>query len=83
MDLTGGENVSIGKTVGSGGPLEPHADPEQEPGHPWMNKKAKDEYKRALEQVLDKNFSLRKNGLHPGNIGNTADVIAQENLGTF
>lgn len=29
-----------------------------EPGHAWKNRKAREEYTRAMESVLDKNFSL-------------------------
>ncbi len=29
-----------------------------EPGHAWKNRKAREEYSRALESVLDKNFNL-------------------------
>ena len=29
-----------------------------EPGWAWKNRKARDEYNRAMEQVIDKNFSL-------------------------
>ena len=31
-----------------------------EPGHAWKNKKAKDEYSRAMDQVVDRNFNLSK-----------------------
>lgn len=29
-----------------------------EPGHAWKNRKAREEYSRAMESVLDKSFSL-------------------------
>lgn len=31
----------------------------RQPGWTWNNKKARDEYARAMEQVVDKNFNLR------------------------
>lgn len=31
---------------------------EKQPGYSWKNKKARDEYQRALEQVVDRNFNL-------------------------
>ena len=31
-----------------------------EPGWAWKNKKARDEYSRALDMLIDKNFSLSK-----------------------
>ncbi|EGE08636.1 hypothetical protein TMEN_4529 [Trichophyton mentagrophytes] len=34
----------------------------EEPGASWMNKKAEEEAKRALEFVVDKDFSLREFG---------------------
>lgn len=33
---------------------------EKEPGYAWTNKKARDEYHRAMEQVVDKSFNLSK-----------------------
>ncbi len=33
---------------------------EKEPGYAWNNKKARDDYHRAMEQVVDKNFNLSK-----------------------
>ena len=31
---------------------------EKEPGYAWNNKKARDEYARSMEQVVDKGFNL-------------------------
>lgn len=31
---------------------------QKQPGESWMNKRAEDEYQRALEYVVDKDFSL-------------------------
>lgn len=45
------------------GPADEHGrsgEEEQEPGYAWNNKKARDEYHKAMEFVVDKNFSLRK-----------------------
>ena len=36
------------------------ADKEKEPGYAWNSKKARDEYQRAMELVLDKKFNLSK-----------------------
>ncbi|KAI4134562.1 MAG: hypothetical protein LQ347_001407 [Umbilicaria vellea] len=33
-----------------------------QPGWAWNNKKARDDYSRAMEQVVDKSFSLREFG---------------------
>lgn len=38
---------------------ETREDAENEPGYAWKNPKAKEEYSRAMEQVVDKDFSLR------------------------
>ena len=40
-------------------------DAEKEPGFAWNNKKARDEYARSMEQVVDKGFSLSKNAEVP------------------
>lgn len=32
----------------------------EQPGASWMNQRAQEEYQRALESVVDKDFSLRK-----------------------
>lgn len=42
---------------------EIRGDAENAPGFAWMNKKAREEYQRALEQVVDKGFNLREEGL--------------------
>ena len=31
---------------------------QKQPGESWMNKRAEDDYQRALEYVVDKDFSL-------------------------
>ena len=36
-------------------------DAEKEPGYAWNNKKARDEYARSMDQVVDKGFNLSKN----------------------
>jgi len=41
---------------------EEQRDQEKEPGWSWKNKKAIDDYQRAMEQVLDKSFNLREFG---------------------
>lgn len=33
---------------------------QQEPGYAWNSKKARDEYQKAMESVVDRNFNLRK-----------------------
>lgn len=33
-----------------------------DPGYAWKNRKARDDFSRAMEQVLDKNFSLSRSG---------------------
>lgn len=32
----------------------------RQPGWAWNNKKARDEYARAMDQVVDKSFNLRR-----------------------
>ena len=66
-------------TAGSaGGALKPQAkmtglgrgwelEKEKEPGYAWNNNKARDEYHRAMEQVVDKNFNLSKISKSPQN----------------
>ncbi len=34
------------------------SDEENQPGYAWKNKRAQDEYSRAIEQVVDKKWSL-------------------------
>ncbi|MCJ1401889.1 hypothetical protein MMC11_005106 [Xylographa trunciseda] len=41
---------------------EEQMDLEKEPGWAWKNNKAIDEYERAMDHVLDKNFNLREFG---------------------
>ncbi|MCJ1420888.1 hypothetical protein MMC32_007247 [Xylographa parallela] len=58
-----GEQSSAGLGTLRGGPSnEEQKEAEKEPGWAWKNKKAMDEYQRAMEQVLDKNFNLREFG---------------------
>ena len=38
---------------------ETREEAEHEPGYAWKNPKAREEYSRAMEQVVDKDFSLR------------------------
>ncbi|MCJ1388616.1 hypothetical protein MMC18_001463 [Xylographa bjoerkii] len=54
-------NAGLGNV--RGGPSnEERKEAEKEPGWPWKNKKAMDDYQRAMDQVLDKNFNLREFG---------------------
>lgn len=46
--------------------FEIRGDAEHAPGYAWTNKKAREEYQRALEQVVDRGFSLREEGLSSG-----------------
>ena len=56
MDMeTGNDRVSENGPSGAG---QKSADLENEPGASWNNKKAIEEYRRALTQIEDKNFSL-------------------------
>ena len=63
MDLTGGQdllnrNGMDEELVTRGGTLK---DQEmREPGWAWNNKKAREDCSRAMEQVVDKNFNLRR-----------------------
>ncbi|MCJ1384268.1 hypothetical protein MMC17_007384 [Xylographa soralifera] len=58
-----GEMSSTGLGNTRGGPSnEEQKDAEKEPGWAWKNKKAMDDYQRAMDQVLDKNFNLREFG---------------------
>lgn len=45
---------------------EIRGDAENAPGFAWTNKKAREEYQRALEQVVDRGFNLRKEGMGSG-----------------
>lgn len=60
----------------AGGALKPEAkipglgrgwdlEKEKEPGYAWNNKKARDEYYRAMEQVVDKSFNLSQTSKCP------------------
>lgn len=53
---------------------------EQEPGYAWNNKKARDEYHKAMEFVVDKNFSLRK---IPTAIGISMMVMSMAHISSF
>lgn len=49
-----------GVPLGMGPPLALDRDAEKEPGYAWKNAKAREEFHRSIEQVLDKSFNLRK-----------------------
>ncbi|MCJ1373200.1 hypothetical protein MMC20_004427 [Loxospora ochrophaea] len=48
--------------LGPGENLEKNGNAELEPGSSWNNDKAREEYLRALDQVLDQSFNLREFG---------------------
>ena len=50
--LTAAETVFLGELMSNGNAQK------NEPGWAWKNKKAIDEYNRAMEMVVDKNFNL-------------------------
>ncbi|MCJ1284728.1 hypothetical protein MMC26_004064 [Xylographa opegraphella] len=54
---SGGMSSTMGVTIN-----EESKDAENEPGWAWKNQKAMDDYQRAMDQVLDKNFNLREFG---------------------
>lgn len=59
---TGGAGV-FEKTGDSNAPTDGKAqtaEQKEQPGASWMNQRAQEEYQRALESVVDKDFSLRK-----------------------
>ena len=65
--------TSAGRTTsgGGGGGVELAAaagkqqqSQQRRPGETWMNKRAEDDYHRAMESVIDKDFSLSKFGRH-------------------
>lgn len=59
MDMeTGNDRVSENGPAHGSGTGQKSADLENEPGASWNNKKALEEYKRALTQIEDKHFSL-------------------------
>lgn len=63
MDLSGGQDLlnRIGMDedpVARGAGLKD--EDMRQAGWAWNNKKARDEYARAMEQVVDKGFNLRK-----------------------
>lgn len=64
------------------GDHEVRIDVEREPGYAWNNKKARDEYQRAMELVVDKNFNLRIRCIFLDACDN-ADNKIQANLETF
>ncbi|KAL9104952.1 MAG: hypothetical protein Q9187_008841 [Circinaria calcarea] len=51
-----------GDSVGIGGSVALDKDAEKEPGYAWKNAKAREDYHRSMEQVLDKGFTLREFG---------------------
>lgn len=58
--------MAAGRTTSGGGGVDLAAAGKQQqsqqrrPGETWMNKRAEDEYHRAMESVVDKDFSLSK-----------------------
>ncbi len=50
-----GQTHAMQRELGNG---QKNADLETEPGASWNNKKAMEEYRRALTQIEDRNFSL-------------------------
>lgn len=59
--------MAAGKTTSGGGGVELAAaagkqqqSQQRRPGETWMNKRSEDEYHRAMESVVDKDFSLSK-----------------------
>ena len=57
MDTTTGAELE--PVISTGDFMEDDRDAEKEPGYAWKNAKAREEYQRAMESVVDKNFSLR------------------------
>ncbi|MCJ1461528.1 hypothetical protein MMC07_000125 [Pseudocyphellaria aurata] len=63
-------HVNLAELIGSGSQTQPPlkddyrtgVDAENAPGYAWMNKKAREEQQRALEQVVDRGFNLREFG---------------------
>ena len=51
-----------GQVVSGAGPAEVGATTEYVPGSGWNNKKAQDEYHRAMENIVDQDFSLQEFG---------------------
>lgn len=56
----GGDGSSSTVRFGEGEDYGRSPEEAQEPGYAWMCKKARDEYQKAMEYVVDKNFSLRE-----------------------
>ena len=54
--LPAGESITLENSKRKGG----NGDSKDEPGSGWNNKRAKEEYDKAMESVADKNFSLCK-----------------------
>ena len=63
MDLSGGQDL-LNRDGMDEDPVARGANLKDEemrqPGWAWNNKKARDEYGRAMEQVVDKSFNLRR-----------------------
>ena len=63
MDITEGVDLAGGNDRGqaalTGEPMEHERELEKEPGYAWKNVKAREEYQRAMDSVVDKHFSLR------------------------
>ena len=59
-NLPGGDNLDTGEGgwVPQSDFAKSAAEVQREPGAGWNNKKARDEYQRAMMQIEDKNFSL-------------------------
>lgn len=50
-----GGGISGGGMTGQG---QQQKQKQKQPGESWMNKRAEDDYQRALEYVVDRDFSL-------------------------
>ncbi|MCJ1479845.1 hypothetical protein MMC13_008533, partial [Lambiella insularis] len=62
MGGVGSSGVGVGVGSSGVGEGEREGEREREPGWGWKNKKAGEDYQRAMEGVLDKGFSLREFG---------------------
>lgn len=56
--MSGGGGVEL--AAASGSQQKQQQSQQRRPGETWMNKRAEDEYHRAMESVVDKDFSLSK-----------------------
>ena len=85
MDLSGGQDLlnanGMDEDVAARGVSPRDEEEVMQPGWAWTNKKARDECARAMEQVVDKNFNLRRSYTWEAVMGSGTDRVGVGEFG--